>query len=204
MHFQVYIQYCGCGPSLKNVQISWYTVAILHHTLLECPICLQLLCDPLTTPCGHSFCRPCLLSTLSKNIKNNVLPSFVPRHHSDQQQLPALKFLNFPRCITAKICHSAVLHRVPVAVHRLDIDHLALIQHASLLKIVNKTGVCFKAWGSHTLIWYKDTAVDQLALYSHFAKADYHLPDKSLTDLLDLIFHHAVQGEGEQKEVTQK
>jgi hypothetical protein len=44
-------------------------VASLHQVLLECPICLQLLCEPLTTPCGHSFCRPCLVSTLRKNKK---------------------------------------------------------------------------------------------------------------------------------------
>ncbi|GAA5917695.1 hypothetical protein JCM6882_003474 [Rhodosporidiobolus microsporus] len=30
------------------------------QTELECQVCVQLLHDPVTTPCGHSFCRGCL------------------------------------------------------------------------------------------------------------------------------------------------
>lgn len=31
---------------------------------LDCTLCLKLLHQPLTTPCGHSFCRGCLLQAL--------------------------------------------------------------------------------------------------------------------------------------------
>mmetsp|Transcript_16980 Transcript_16980/g.53916 ORF Transcript_16980/g.53916 Transcript_16980/m.53916 type:complete len:382 (-) Transcript_16980:510-1655(-) len=30
----------------------------------ECTVCLRLLAQPATTPCGHSFCRPCLTDAL--------------------------------------------------------------------------------------------------------------------------------------------
>mmetsp|Transcript_83655 Transcript_83655/g.231864 ORF Transcript_83655/g.231864 Transcript_83655/m.231864 type:complete len:246 (-) Transcript_83655:80-817(-) len=31
---------------------------------LECPICLELLCDPLALPCGQAFCRKCVSHAL--------------------------------------------------------------------------------------------------------------------------------------------
>lgn len=34
-------------------------------TSLECLICLELLCEPVTTICGHTFCRYCLIQYLS-------------------------------------------------------------------------------------------------------------------------------------------
>ena len=54
--------------------------------LLECPICMFLMCEPVTMSCGHSLCRRCLGTNSrcptckerlkqkdAKNIKNNVL-----------------------------------------------------------------------------------------------------------------------------------
>ena len=31
---------------------------------LQCVICLNLMNQPVTTPCGHTFCKQCLLSAL--------------------------------------------------------------------------------------------------------------------------------------------
>lgn len=56
--------------------------------LLECPLCLFLMCEPVTMSCGHTFCRRCVGSCLPskcptckerlkqrevKSMKNNVL-----------------------------------------------------------------------------------------------------------------------------------
>ncbi|KAK2849398.1 hypothetical protein Q5P01_009232 [Channa striata] len=56
--------------------------------LLECPLCLFLMCEPVTVSCGHTFCRRCVGGSLpakcpackdrfkqrdAKSTKNNVL-----------------------------------------------------------------------------------------------------------------------------------
>lgn len=33
----------------------------------DCQLCLDPLCDVITTPCGHTYCRNCLLSSLDQN-----------------------------------------------------------------------------------------------------------------------------------------
>merc|ERR1719238_1631531 len=41
---------------------------------LTCPVCLQLLCEPVRTPCDHAFCRVCLLRTLTSGIDGCKCP----------------------------------------------------------------------------------------------------------------------------------
>ncbi|XP_057706522.1 LON peptidase N-terminal domain and RING finger protein 3-like isoform X2 [Corythoichthys intestinalis] len=42
---------------------------ILDPTDLECSLCMRLLYEPVTTPCGHSFCLQCLKRCLDHNPK---------------------------------------------------------------------------------------------------------------------------------------
>lgn len=78
--------YLSCSDQKKKKK------AVTLHTpkmdLLECPICLFLMSEPVTMSCGHTFCRRCVGGSLPprcpsckerfkqrevKNIRNNVL-----------------------------------------------------------------------------------------------------------------------------------
>ena len=66
-----------------------------------CCICLKLLFMPVTTVCGHSFCKGCLHQSLEHKLKcplcNRALPPYrsefsvsVILEHALQSQFPAL------------------------------------------------------------------------------------------------------------------
>ena len=40
---------------------------------LDCILCLKLLYEPVTTPCGHTFCRPCFLRAFDHSSKYGLL-----------------------------------------------------------------------------------------------------------------------------------
>jgi len=43
------------------------TTSLLDIADLECCLCLKLYCEPVTTPCGHTFCRYCLMRSLDQS-----------------------------------------------------------------------------------------------------------------------------------------
>lgn len=63
--------------SLKNVEnASTGVIGRRRYGILkqsddfDCTLCLKLLYEPVTTPCGHSFCRSCLFQSMDRG---NVL-----------------------------------------------------------------------------------------------------------------------------------
>lgn len=36
---------------------------------LQCSLCLSMICEPISIPCGHSFCRTCLVESLRRHKK---------------------------------------------------------------------------------------------------------------------------------------
>lgn len=65
----------------------------------DCPLCQSLLMEPITTSCGHTYCKECILRALDHNNKCPVCRAVI---HVAQEQpvnvlVRALITRNFPR-----------------------------------------------------------------------------------------------------------
>lgn len=88
---------------------NWQTTRDLDD--FECVLCTKLLCEPVTTPCGHSFCSQCLRRSLdhknkcpfcrtvlhltqdlpvSVTLKNIIQRSFPEEYKERQQEMAGL------------------------------------------------------------------------------------------------------------------
>lgn len=45
------------------------TLSILSVSDFECPLCIRLFFEPVTTPCGHTFCKNCMERSLDHNLR---------------------------------------------------------------------------------------------------------------------------------------
>ncbi|XP_027864754.1 LON peptidase N-terminal domain and RING finger protein 1 [Xiphophorus couchianus] len=45
------------------------TLAVLTVSDFECPLCIRLFFEPVTTPCGHTFCKNCIERSLDHNVR---------------------------------------------------------------------------------------------------------------------------------------
>lgn len=53
----------------QSIPLSVDTIYTSLEKVLECSICLRTLCEPISIPCGHTFCRTCLVSSLRRSKK---------------------------------------------------------------------------------------------------------------------------------------
>ncbi|XP_022607467.1 LON peptidase N-terminal domain and RING finger protein 3 [Seriola dumerili] len=58
-----------CEPAAAIDSLSSAVCDVLDPTDLECSLCMRLFYEPVTTPCGHTFCLQCLERCLDHNPK---------------------------------------------------------------------------------------------------------------------------------------
>ncbi|XP_034738886.1 LON peptidase N-terminal domain and RING finger protein 1 isoform X2 [Etheostoma cragini] len=51
------------GPSREK------RLSVLTVSDFECPLCIRLFFEPVTTPCGHTFCKNCIERSLDHNLR---------------------------------------------------------------------------------------------------------------------------------------
>ncbi|XP_013870808.1 E3 ubiquitin/ISG15 ligase TRIM25 [Austrofundulus limnaeus] len=58
---------------------------------LSCPICLQLFCDPVVLPCGHNYCRACIVKTAQSTENTGKTPPRCPECREEYEGLAILQ-----------------------------------------------------------------------------------------------------------------
>ena len=76
-------------------------------TDFECLLCLNILCDPVTTPCGHTCCRPCILLSVDHNRQCPFCRTSLPgasffKTRPANQVISNLLHLLFPEAMVAR------------------------------------------------------------------------------------------------------
>lgn len=59
---------CVCDMEQRAIASSLPAPG-LPRSLLQCGVCLSLVCEPVSISCGHTFCRTCLVSSLRRSHK---------------------------------------------------------------------------------------------------------------------------------------
>ncbi|XP_053311124.1 LON peptidase N-terminal domain and RING finger protein 2 isoform X2 [Spea bombifrons] len=80
----------ACEPSATMPRISEVPVALVDASDFECSLCMRLFYEPVTTPCGHTFCLKCLERCLDHNphcplCKENLSPYLANRAYKKTQ-----------------------------------------------------------------------------------------------------------------------
>jgi len=109
-------------------------------TELDCQICYSLFIDPITTPCGHSFCKPCITRSLDHNSTcpicrqplhnynaylhhpiNKTIYSFIralyPSLYSERRYLLESEFFNTMQDTPMFVTNALVFPKMPCFLH---------------------------------------------------------------------------------------
>lgn len=92
----------------------------VDHLQFSCPICLDLLKDPVTTPCGHSFCMVCINDFWDHGVQRGLYScpqcreTFMPR--------PVLRRNNVMAEVVDKIKRKDVRTASPVESNSGDVE----------------------------------------------------------------------------------
>ncbi|GES78069.1 ATP-dependent protease La domain-containing protein [Rhizophagus clarus] len=112
----------------------------LLMTELDCQICYSLFIDPITTPCGHSFCKPCITRSLDHNSTcpicrqplhnynaylhhpiNKTIYSFIralyPSLYSERRYLLESEFFNTMQDTPIFVTSALVFPKMPCFLH---------------------------------------------------------------------------------------
>ncbi|KAF4091463.1 hypothetical protein AMELA_G00037200 [Ameiurus melas] len=72
-----------------QMRVDWQT-SPLTVSDFECPLCIRLFYDPVTTPCGHTFCKNCIERSLDHNLRCPLCKQALQEYFKNRKYNPTV------------------------------------------------------------------------------------------------------------------
>uniref|UniRef100_A0A3P9HFN6 LON peptidase N-terminal domain and ring finger 1 n=1 Tax=Oryzias latipes TaxID=8090 RepID=A0A3P9HFN6_ORYLA len=82
-----------CRSELK--EHSEERLSVLTVSDFECPLCIRLFFDPVTTPCGHTFCKNCIERSLDHNLRCPLCKQPLQEYLKNRKYNPTIVLKDF-------------------------------------------------------------------------------------------------------------
>ncbi|KAG7517917.1 LON peptidase N-terminal domain and RING finger protein 1-like [Solea senegalensis] len=75
------------------------TLAVLTVSDFECPLCIRLFYEPVTTPCGHTFCKNCIERSLDHNLRCPLCKQPLQEYLKNRKYSPTVLLQDIMSCL---------------------------------------------------------------------------------------------------------
>ncbi|KAF6738074.1 LON peptidase N-terminal domain and RING finger protein 1 [Oryzias melastigma] len=82
-----------CRSEMK--EHSEERLSVLTVSDFECPLCIRLFFDPVTTPCGHTFCKNCIERSLDHNLRCPLCKQPLQEYLKNRKYNPTIVLKDF-------------------------------------------------------------------------------------------------------------
>uniref|UniRef100_A0A3P9HGD5 LON peptidase N-terminal domain and ring finger 1 n=1 Tax=Oryzias latipes TaxID=8090 RepID=A0A3P9HGD5_ORYLA len=72
-----------------------FVLSVLTVSDFECPLCIRLFFDPVTTPCGHTFCKNCIERSLDHNLRCPLCKQPLQEYLKNRKYNPTIVLKDF-------------------------------------------------------------------------------------------------------------
>lgn len=91
------------------------------QSMMECPICISLICEPITISCGHSFCRVCLKHSTLLGAKKCPICREITHLNVDEaqesQMLKSLALMTNPSLYAERLAEAVLERKASESLH---------------------------------------------------------------------------------------
>ncbi|XP_062249758.1 LON peptidase N-terminal domain and RING finger protein 1 [Platichthys flesus] len=100
----------------ESIQRREKTLGVLTVSDFECPLCIRLFYEPVTTPCGHTFCKNCIERSLDHNLRCPLCKQPLQEYLKNRKYNPTLllqDIMNY--CFPSQLAERKQVHDAEMA-----------------------------------------------------------------------------------------